>query len=255
MNPQYEHPPIREAVCEFRFRPDSPWDLAIPGLFYTALRDEFPRRLQNQTGVAATIPLVPDVAQPQIQQVTSAHELRFWRESDDGMIRLRPHILSVSHYEPYPSWHVFYRVIERVLGTYLEIAQPVGVQRIGLRYINNFDFTGAGRVDLEDFFDFYPFLGSRMTQELSSFVVGVQYDFDNDRDALRVQMQPISEGRPETRLTRHITLDLDYFLVKPDEVAVEGISDWLQTAHDRLRDTFEGCLKDELRTRLGKART
>ena len=89
MSIQYNNPPIREVVCEFRFEEGSPWDLSVPGLIYSKMADEFPRRLilkqpQFNTAVVGG----PQGADPQsIQQLAVGlvqNSLRFWREEDES---------------------------------------------------------------------------------------------------------------------------------------------------------------------------
>ena len=250
MNRQYQNPPLREAVCEFRFQPDSPWDLAIPGLFYAALRDEYPKRVYTQEAVTATLGVGTEGAREEIQSTQTSDDLRFWRDSDDGVIRLTPHILAISQYKPYPAWDGFRPVIMQALSAYREVANPTGMQRIGLRYINEFDFhvaSGNTSIDLDHFFDLGPRVGDRLRQDLASFFVGIQYLFDDQRDALRIQMQPV----PLEQLGAiRITLELDYFLNQPGEVAWESVGEWINNAHSRISESFEGCLTDPLRTRL-----
>src|SRR2546425_12443479 len=47
MGRQYLNPPLVEAVCEFRFLPDTQWDLTIPGLMYEKIQDRFPHKEQR----------------------------------------------------------------------------------------------------------------------------------------------------------------------------------------------------------------
>ena len=246
----YGNPPLREAVCEFRFTPGSSWDLAIPGLFYAALEYEYPRRLSVQPNFRATLAVGMEGAQQEIQSVQTSDELRFWRDSDDGVIRLRPNILSVSHYKPYPSWQGFRPIIMQVLEAYREVANPAGIQRIGLRYINEFeldDSSGNTALDIDEVFDVGPKVGDQMNQELASFFVGIQYHFGEERDSLRIQMQPVP---PEHAGAIKVTLDLDYFLNQPGQVAFDRVGDWLDSAHHRINESFEGCLKEPLRKLL-----
>ena len=252
MNRHYENAPIREAVCEFRFTPDSPWDIAIPGLFYGALKDEFPKRVYTQEAIPTTLTVGPQIALQGVQAIQTANELRFWRESDDGVIRLAPHSLSISHYKPYRSWVQFHSVIMQVLNVYLEIANPTGLQRIGLRYINEFQFdsndpTANTTFETDEFFDLGPKIGDRLIQPLSGFLVGIQYLFDDQRDSLRIQMQPTRSETPDKFI---ITLDLDYYLNQPDQIAFEDVSEWMDNAHKRIGESFEACLKEPLRARL-----
>ena len=255
MNRNYEHAPIREAVCEFHFTPDSPWDIAIPGLFYAALKDEFPKRVYTQEAIPTTLTVGPQIALRGVQAIQTANELRFWHESDDGVIKLRPHSLSISHFKPYRSWDQFHSVIMQVFNVYLEIANPTGLQRIGLRYINEFEFDINNpndpdentTIDTDEFFDLGPKLGDRLIQPLSTFLVGIHYHFDDQRDSLRIQMQPTPSENPDKF---NITLDLDYYLNQPERIAFGDVNEWMDNAHKRIGESFEGCIKEPLRARL-----
>jgi uncharacterized protein (TIGR04255 family) len=253
MNRQYVHMQLPEAVCEFRFQPDSHWDAAIPGLVYAALRQEYPKRVYAQTGLTATLAVGPQGAQQEVQSIHSTDDLRFWRESDDGVIRVRPHTLAVSHYKPYPSWEGFRPEIMEVLRTYRQVANPTGLQRVGLRLINEFDFddaSGNTSIDPDQFFELGPRVGERMRQDIATFFVGIQYLFDEERDSLRIQMQPAPPERPGAI---RITLDLDYFLNQPGQVALDDVEEWIETAHERIGVAFESCLKEPLREQLQDA--
>jgi uncharacterized protein (TIGR04255 family) len=42
-------------------------------------------------------------------------------------------------------------------------------------------------------------------------------------------------------------LDIDYFLVQPGAVKVVDALAWVEEAHSRVEEVFEGCITDELR--------
>ena len=150
MRRQYKNPPIKEAVCEFRFPSENPWDMAVPGLIYAERKDEFPRRLHNIvqtagiriTNVPGSPPQISSEVNERIQQdISQLQGLRFWREqSEDGLIMVAPNKLAVSQYPPYPSWNGFFPVIKQAFNAYITVAEPMGIERIGLRYINDVGF-------------------------------------------------------------------------------------------------------------------
>ena len=161
---------------------------------------------------------------------------------------LRPHTLSISHYKPYPSWQAFLAIIVKALDAYRKIATPIGIDRIGLRYMNQFSFPASpAGVELEDYFDFRPFLGDRLPQTFYSFTVGVHFLFDDEKDVLRVQMGSSAGDHPGLH---QIMLDLDYFPAELESISFDFAGDWIDHAHTRIRDTFEGSLKDALRAQF-----
>ena len=250
MSQLYSNPPIREAVCEFRYQDDGRWDSAAPGLIYSAMSSDFPRRLAGERPAAPPAPVaeLPNLSSrggPQLElRIFEQSPLRFWREGDEfGYIAVSPYRLSVHHFRPYPSWEVLSGIITQGAQAYQDVLNPKRVQRIGLRYINEINFSLAS-VELEEFFDFYPFVGQSIPQDLTRFHCLVQFDFEGARDSLILQ---IGNGPESESDNAQINLDLDYYLARPDAFELSQTNDWLQTAHANLESVFEGCLKDSAR--------
>ena len=195
MGRQYPNPPIREVVCEFRYLEDGNWDGATPGLVYAKLSSEFPRRLADERLTPSAPPAFesPNLLPPGLQQiglglrVLPERPLRFWRQDDEsGYIGVAPYRLSVHHFSPYPSWEQFKGVIAKAEAAYKSILKPSKVQRIGLRYINDIHFEQTN-VSIEEYFDFYPFVGKGLSEFLSRFHCLVQMEFEDGRDSLTLE--------------------------------------------------------------------
>lgn len=240
MGRRYKNPPVVEAVGEFRFEPNEPWDLTIPGLVYQKLGEkEFPKKRLVQTPAFSI-----DAKQGRVQQeLVTTTRMQFLREDEKAFIQLDQDLLSAHHLKPYPSWPEFVPLILRGFDAYYAIAQPRGVRRIGLRYINRIEIQGDS-VRLEDFFQFYPFLGPNLPQMHGSFLVGVDIPYEGGRDILRLQF---STAVVDTSDRWAGILDLDYFLTDPGQVAPAEAVHWLQTAHKWVEEVFEACITDRLR--------
>ncbi len=246
MGRKYKNPPVIEAVCEFRFEPSSPWDLAVPGLIYDKLRGTFSKR-QQAKAFEAKIATGPQGVQQQLMQID---RLQFLREDGKALIQVSPDFLAVNHLRPYPTWEGFLPLIQKALGVYREVADPKGFHRIGLRYINKIDFPG-GPIKLEQYFEFYPFVGQQLPQDLSAFIVGIQIPFEEERDILKLLMNSSASDKPDVV---SIVLDLDYFLGRSGDVTFANAFQWLEQAHTRIESTFEGCLKETLREKFEEIR-
>ena len=250
MTQQYLNPPVREVVCEFRYEDDGTWDGASPGLVYAALSDEFPRRLVEDRPAPPPEPsaqasrLLPPGAQQVGLRVVPELPLRFWRHNDEsGVFAVAPYRLAVSHFRPYPSWEVFREIVVRGSQAYQDVLNPTGLNRIGLRYINAIS-VGQLPVELEEFFNFYPFVGPSIGLNVSRFHCLVQMEFEDGRDSLVLQMASIPSSEEQSA---QITLDLDYFPAPSSQLDFEVITDWLERAHTNLQGVFEGCLTDSAR--------
>lgn len=212
---------------------------------------EFPRRWADERPGPSAPPsagasnLIPPGLQQLELRIGPQEALRFWRESDEaGSFFVGPYRLAVRHFKPYPSWESLRDIIGKGVQAYRDVLDPAKVQRIGLRYVNAIDLGSLdGPVPVEEFFDFYPFVGRDIPQGLSRFHCLVQIDFEDRRDSLILQTAtaPGTEGQME------VILDLDYYLMQPDNFDLNDTMEWLETAHDNIERVFEGCLKESTR--------
>lgn len=241
---KYRNPPVVEAVCEFRFEPSSAWDLAVPGLVYERLQETYPEREQVRAVESAI-----QVSEEGVQQnVTTANRVRFRSAGGEALVQVGEHLLSANHLAPYPTWEAFRPMVLEAFEVYRSVAAPTGIDRVGLRYINRISIPGD-TVELEDYFRLYPEIGDSLEDRaFTSFLMGIQWPFDEERDLLRLQF---ASGEPDQPGSVVALLDLDYFLAQPGELRFEDLEAWLEQAHGRVEDVFEGCLRDDLRNLFG----
>ena len=239
MGRKYENPPFVEAVCEFRLTRDTSWDLAIPGLFYEKVKDVFPRREQR---VVQEIELTQGPQGLQ-QQIRTAERVVLLTEDRKMLIQLGPRLLAVNALKPYPTWQGFKPIIEKAWKTLENLLEVRGLQRIGLRYINRIEIP-ASEIELKEYFEFFPFVGQRLPQRMASFIAGSEFPYEGERDRCRVQLTPapVSSGERSAFM-----LDIDYYLAQPRAVEASSVLDWVETAHNRVEEVFEGCITDRLR--------
>ncbi len=244
---KYKRPPVAEVACEFRFEPGEPWDMIMPALIYDKLREEFPER-EPVKQIATSVSGDEGGAQPHLAVM---RRMRFKREDGKAIVEIGANYLLASHLRPYPGWEKFLPLVERVFSTYKEVTSPKGLRRVGLRYVNKVEFQEE-RVKLEDYFDFYPFVGDGLPQDHGPFICGIQIPFEDDRDILRLQMESAAPDQPGN--VTAILLDLDYFLARARGIGLPDVFEWLKKAHAHVVETFEGCIKDSLRERFDEVK-
>lgn len=237
---QYHNPPLVEAVCEFRFTTDTQWDLTIPGLIYEHVGEGFPHKEQRLVQ-ELSIKRGPEELQ---HQMGTTERMMFLTSDRKTFIQVGPHLLVVNRLKPYPTWAQVKPQIETAFGALTTILEgAVGLERIGLRYINRIEIASES-VDVDDYFEFRPFLGKELPQNMTSFIVGCTLPFSEGRDSCKVQL---TSTRPEHTDTSAFLLDLDYFVTRPQAVSPDGALEWVETAHQEIENLFEGCIKDPLR--------
>jgi uncharacterized protein (TIGR04255 family) len=137
------HAPIAEAVIEVRARAEVPWEEStvrerlIPLLSaYTQIESqrEFEHALQVGPG-QETVQTHRDLGWRGLR-CESADHLHIAQFNRDGFV--------FSRLRPYDHWEQFHGEAIRLWGIYQDIAHPLGVQRLGLRFINRIDLALDG---------------------------------------------------------------------------------------------------------------
>ncbi len=240
MGKKYKYPPIIEAFCEIQFEQNTPWLETYPGLLYTKLQQTFPEQ-RSAARVNFGLASASGTISPQLGLFPV---VQFLQKDEKALVQIGQHLLAINHLKPYPTWEEFLPLIVEVFQAYRDVAAPTSIHRIGLRYINRIEIPGE-RVALEKYFEFYPFIGEKLPQDLAAFFLGVQVSYEDARDALRLQLTTSSAERPGVSA---LLLDLDYFLIKPGEIALDNVPAWLdKVAHEHVEKAFEACITDRLR--------
>jgi len=249
MTKRYKNPPLIEAVCEFRFDPSSPWDLAIPGLFYEQVKNSYPvkRPISSIEVVVRSIPnqqFAPLFVPPSVQQMD---RIQFLGDDEKSVLMLGPHVISVHRLAPYTRWEDFEPTIARALDVYRDVAHPKGLGRIGLKFQNLINIPHRS-IRMEEYFAFYPALGEALPQEHGAFLVGVVLPFDGGDNQLRLELQ---SGFPGKEDTYSVLLSLDYYSAGQNQVAWNDVKSWMTNGYARIEEVFEGTLLESTRTLFG----
>jgi len=245
----YKNPPLIEAVCEFRFDPTSPWDLAIPGLFYEQVKSSHPvkRPISSVEVILRSVPnqqFAPQSLPPSVQHMD---RIQFLGDDEKSVLMLGPHVISVHRLAPYTRWEDFKPSIAKALEVYRNVASPKGLSKIGLKFQNLINIP-QGTIRIEDYFAFYPAMGETLPQVHGPFLVGVLLPYDGSENQLRLEMQSGFSGKEDTY---SVLLSLDYYTSGQNPVPWGNVEDWITTGHARIEDAFEGCLLDSTRTLFG----
>ncbi len=242
----YPSPPVIEALCEFRFVSEKPWDLTIPGLVYEKVKSEYPKRRQ-QMGITLEFRSQPggieqrfSPAQPRTQ---------FYSDDESRLIQVGANLLVANQLKPYTKWADFRPRILEAFETYSQIATPDGIERIGLRYINRINVESPS-IEIKDYFSFYPRVPPALPQKHSGFIARVEIPYSKDKDRLLVTL---TSAQPEQPDTVSFVLDLDYFTLKP-EMNSEWIEGWIDNAHDTIEEAFEATLTKKCKSLFGEQR-
>ena len=242
----YQKPPVREVVCEFRVPPELPWDMTVPGLLYEKLRELYPQKRQQ-------LLLVPELFRQETalgQRIKQDMRLFFLNVPESRLIQIGDHVLAVHARPPYEGWEEFQPRILTALDALTGVAHAEQLSRIGLRYINFIEVPGT-RIELQEYFSFRPFIGEGLPQNHGAFMLGCEFPFEKQASVCRATL---TSAQPEKPDTAAFLFDLDFGTVPSSAVPHSEVPAWIMEAHRNVEGLFEGCLTDKLRVLFGEAR-
>ena len=245
MRKRYKNPPVVEALCEFQFIPAGEWDITIPGLIYEKIHEDFPEKKQ-QIGVG--IQLRPTEKGVEHKIEPAPPRVQFFKKDKTALIQVAPHLFVINQLKPYPTWEEFKKLILDNFRIYKEIVNPKGIKRIGLRYINVFEFKEP-RIELKDYFKYYPLIPQDLPREHGPFLTRVEFPYNEGSEILILSLGTAIPKQPNA-IT--LVLDVDYAMVKPEHISFDKISEWLDKAHGRVEVAFEACITDKAREIFGE---
>jgi len=235
---KYKNPPIVEAICEFRFSKETKWDPTIPGSVYEKVKDQFPHkesRLEQQ--------VVLKTEETGFNQNLVASQRALMLSQDrSSLIQVGQHLLSINHLKPYSGWENFRPKIKMAYDTLGGITKINGIDRMALVYIDRIEIPGK-RIELEDYFKFYPQSGPELPHDHTNFMIGVEFPFKEKRDSCRLQLTSAMATKKD-----HLALLLttEYYLAKQKSVAPDNALGWMEDAHTQVRELFNGCITEKL---------
>ncbi|MCK9333383.1 MAG: TIGR04255 family protein [Candidatus Cloacimonetes bacterium] len=243
---RYTNTPIEEVICEFRFAENTKWDMTVPGILFSEVREVFPHREQHVIQEINIMPRDPN-GKTQIRKID---QVRFLNSTKKTFIQIGPRTLSINQLKPYNSWVDFKHNIEYTFEKLNSFMELTAVQRIGLRYINRIEIpTEENKVHLDTYFDFRPFCGPRLPQLHGNFNVRCIFPYFGERDLCNVEL---SNAISENRESLAFILSIDYFLAKPNGVQVTQSMEWVEEAHTSVDNLFDGCILPPLKAIFGE---
>jgi uncharacterized protein (TIGR04255 family) len=230
----YENPPLVEALCQFQFAPGSEWDMAIPGLLYRRVREQFPERRQQKA-----IQWVVSPAAGEVETTSTSDRMQFRSQDGKSLIQVGPDLLVVNALKPYPGWDAFRSMVLSTLTYYREEARPAGIKSLTLRYINRLIFPPTP-VQIEDFMHFYPNVPTALPQTFVGWAQSVNVPLSQE-EILRLTAGS-SDEHPEENV---FVLDLEFVAFRG--CSLEDVGLRIDKGHEIIEDAFEECITDKAR--------
>jgi uncharacterized protein (TIGR04255 family) len=246
----YQNPPIVEALVEIFFT-GAQRGLAVRDAFFARIRDRFPtERVLNQTGLEVN--MSPGQASARLSQ--GEPRFQFLNPDESQMTQLAPGLLVFNQVRtnpqvPYPRFERWRPIALEMLNLYREIAQPAGVDRLGVRYINRLIIPRPSML-MEDYFTVYPQVPDTLNSRHGPFLMNMELAAPHEEHQLLFTLGSTPSEQPGTM---SYLLDLYNILPLGPSDSFETLPQRLDEAHDNIVTTFEYTITDTTRTLFGEA--
>lgn len=238
MRKKYKNPPIEEAVVEFRFALESESDLTIPGKLHEHpnIKRQYPGRPRTQKLLEPVIPAGSD--QPVVREGV---RVQLVNDNGNRLISLGLNVLSVNVLRPYDGWDQFQPRVETALRAYTDVAQPTGISRIGVRYINKI-IVPRNDIKIEDYIQYHLPAGSGLPTQLVGFWNRIEYKYD---EFVKLLFNQVKVEAPEGQTA--FVLDLDVYWEATEAISLDSIMKIVDDLHKREGEAFEAIITDATR--------
>ncbi|MHB8278673.1 MAG: TIGR04255 family protein [Candidatus Humimicrobiaceae bacterium] len=133
--------PILESIVEFRFESKIPHD-AIFGIMYNQFRDEY-SKLQY-----LPILQLPEVVRNQDPSLKYKPYYKLSSEDNKFLFQIGARVFSLINTKPYDGWTIFSKKLKKLIQQVEGLSIIDSYKRIGIRYINGFDFNIFDKINL-----------------------------------------------------------------------------------------------------------
>ncbi len=243
MKKQYKNPPIEEAIVEFHFVPGhgSEWDLIIPGKLHEHpdIKTQYPSEPRVQKLFIPTIQSMP--GQPSSPTVQIAQRVQFLNDDGSRLVSVGPNVLSVNVLRPYDGWEQFRSRIEKALHAYTEVAQPIGVKRVGVRYLNKI-VVPERDITIKKYTQYILAAGNGLPVQVEGFWNRVIYKYN---PFLTLVLNQLKIEAPEGQSA--FGLDLDVSWEGAEAKSLDEIIEVVNDLHEREGAAFEAIITDATR--------
>jgi uncharacterized protein (TIGR04255 family) len=244
---KYKSPSIIEALCEFTFAPDTPWDSTIFGRFYEQVKNDFPQREEGEL-VSATLALnlQPAQAPAAAPQLKRSPRMAFSREGRTRLIQVSERLLTVNVLAPYPGWDEQFRtMILAAMDAYRSVTEISEASQVVLRYLDRFEFE-AQAFRLGNWLNCDGGLFPRELAEQSLMAYQIRHPQSNGEHFAMTAVSGPAENNPTA-----CNVILDTQIIRAVPITMEESSTpLLESMHGQIINAFERSITGKMRDRL-----
>ena len=245
---RYRNPPIDEALCEFRFEPDSGWDSTLADRLHAELQVDYPTPPRERRVVEVGLQ-VKGSAPTQMEHKEAVERVQLLSDDERRIVGVGKALLSIHMLRPYQApgrpfgggWEELRSRVEKALDAYSRVAQPTGVRRIGVRYVNRIVFP-CPAVQLEDYVKCSPPIPPELPQRIGGSFARSEIQYADDIYLV------LSQGTTsDSSGNAAYVLDLDVIWQGQSSISLAAARRMVEDLKGHERLAFEAIITDKAR--------
>lgn len=242
----YSKPPITEALIDLRVEKAESLTLAQLEKCHEGEDKAYPKK-GNLSPASAQAQLMREGQSASFPPAADASQIGYLFKSADGrqIFQVSFEGFTMNWLAPYPGWEVVRDEARRLWNVYRERTRPLKVTRIGVRYINRFDFPGP-TVELKDYLLTSPEVSPCLPQQQQLVAFFMQLAIPQSEIKATLLLSETTLPAPTPNISS-MALDIHLFRseeLPSDEAAMWGLFDDLRR---RKNEIFEACITDKTR--------
>jgi uncharacterized protein (TIGR04255 family) len=241
----YNNPPIVEAMVELRFVPSEPWNERLFAAVVEHMRPSYPGQPARRTQVQVQAKVQGEAVEATEGRL-SIQQVMLPTLDSRAVVGIGENVLSVHVLAPYPGWGTFLPRVRDAVAAYQEVAHPIGISLLSLRYVDQI-LLPAGGGDLTDYFTCLPQRPEAMPQTLEGFhaVTQARDTVENFTAVLTLASAPSPPGSLSRLAVLYDLNMVRAFAANP--CAVGDMSTHADFLHGRQRQIFEDSITSKTR--------
>lgn len=237
--PIFKKAPITEALLDIRTILPEETSLEKLASFHDLIKDRFP---QKEEKILLTHSFKVSPGNPPISDTSGSRidGYRFRSLETNKIVQARLDGFTFNKLKPYENWDVFCKEAKELWMMYLELAQPLKVTRIAVRYINRIEVP----LPIKDFKEYIlnaPDISPELPQALSHFFMRVVIPYQ-EVEANAVITETMDEQINPQQLP--IIFDIDVFKERIYKIDASDIWVDLEKLRDLKNEIFFNSLTD-----------
>ncbi len=235
MAQKYAHPPVIEAIVEFRL--ENP----LSSEQLDALSEKYADRLPIKETVS-TISVTVDADFAESQKTNTGYRMR--QEDGGESVTINDHVLTNSLTGIYSNWDDFMEFVSWSWTNWSGAINENPIARLGVRFINRIDLKNTGQFKIEDYLTIYPMISNDPEQILYDYKMQLAIPSNLENSYVIVNTGMI---KPPTGTGSSFILDIDVFRTEKCPQKHFEIFAYLENIHNEKNELFESFITDKTR--------